>query len=151
MQTAALQAEQTFITKLEIRLLNGPRTEPVPPVTLNVQTGLAELQDQGRWRVDLVIDVVPAEGHPAPPYEVSIAVSGLFRVISPMEAADARRLAFVNGLSILYSSARETVLLLTNRFPAGPFVLPTVSFVDEFDRLAPQQVTEPPAPYGEKK
>lgn len=151
MQTAALQAEQTFITKLEIRLVNGPRTEPAPQVTLNVRTGLAELQDKGRWRVDLVIDVVPAEGQPAPPYEVSIAVSGLFRVISPMEAADARRLAFVNGLSILYSSARETVLLLTSRFPAGPFVLPTVSFVDDYNSLAPQQVAESPAPYGKKK
>ncbi|MBK9374884.1 MAG: hypothetical protein IPN03_14445 [Holophagales bacterium] len=54
-------------------------------------------------------------------------------------------------MSILYSSIRETVLLLTGRFPAGPFVLPTLSFVDEYDRLAPLKVAESPAPYGERK
>ena len=69
-------------------------------------------------------------------YEIAITVSGVFRVVAEMEPAAARRLAFVNGMSILYSSARETVLLLTGRFPAGPFVLPTLSFIDEYERLA---------------
>ena len=75
----------------------------------------------------------------------------IFRVVAPMEPDAARKMAYVNGMSILYSSIRETVLLLTGRFPAGPFVLPTISFVDEYDRLAPLKVAENLAPYGEKK
>ncbi len=151
MQAAALQAERTFVTALEIRLTDAQVPEPAPQVTIQAQTGLAELDEPNRWRADLGIVVLPAdEKHPLA-YDIAISVSGVFRVLAEMEPAAARRLAFVNGMSILYSSARETVLLLTGRFPAGPFVLPTVSFVDDYDRLAPLKVAEAPAPYGERK
>ena len=151
MQTAALQAERTFITALEIRLSDGPIPGPVPQVTIQAQTGLADLEEPNRWRADLGIVVRPADENRPLPYEIAITVSGVFRVVAEMETEKARKLAFVNGMSILYSSARETVLLLTGRFPAGPFVLPTLSFVDEYDRLAPVKVAETPAPYGKKK
>jgi preprotein translocase subunit SecB len=151
MQTAALQAERTFITGLEIRLSDGPIPGPPPQVTIQAQTGLADLEEPNRWRADLGIVVRPADENRPLPYEIAITVSGVFRVVAEMEPEKARKLAFVNGMSILYSSARETVLLLTGRFPAGPFVLPTLSFVDEYDRLAPLKVAEKPAPYGKRK
>lgn len=151
MQTAALQAERTFVTGIEIRLSEGPAPGPSPQVTIQAQTGLADLEEPNRWRADLAIVVRPADEQRPLPYQIAISVSGIFRVVAEMEPAAARRLAFVNGMSILYSSARETVLLLTGRFPAGPFVLPTLSFVDEYDRLAPLKVAEKPAPYGKRK
>jgi preprotein translocase subunit SecB len=148
---SALQAESTVLTRLEIRLADGaPPTTP-PQVQLGVRTGFTNLDLPRRWRLDLEVTIGAAEGEPQPPYSIVIALSGVFRVPDEIEMEAARKLAFVNGLSILYSSARETVLLLTGRFPLGPFVLPAVSFVDEYDRLAPQQVAESPALYGEKK
>jgi len=120
-------------------------------VTIQAQTGLVELDEANRWRADLGIVVRPTDEKKPLAYEISITISGVFRVIAKMEPEAARKLAFVNGMSILYSSVRETVLLLTGRFPAGPFVLPTLSFVDEYDRLAPLKVAETPAPYGKKK
>jgi preprotein translocase subunit SecB len=150
-QVAALQAEQTFLTKLEISLVGGSVPGPDVPVTVQAKTVLAQLQEANRWRADLVVDVRAQEGQPPLPYEIAIAISGIFRVVSEIESETARRLAFVNGMSILYSSVRETVLLMTGRFPAGPFVLPTLSFIDEYDRLTPMGVAETPAPYGEKQ
>ena len=151
MQTAALQAESTFLTGIRIQAAAPALSGPPPPATIQAQTGLADLAEPNRWRVDLSIVVRPADEKQPLPYEIEVSISGAFRVIAEMEPGAARRLAFVNGMSILYSSARETVLLLTGRFPAGPFVLPTLSFVDEYDRLAPLKIAEKPAPYGKRK
>ncbi|MHB1047840.1 MAG: hypothetical protein ACYC4P_17695 [Thermoanaerobaculia bacterium] len=151
MQTAALQVERTFLTSLEIRVAEGPPPGPPPQITIHAETGLANMEEPNRWRGDLGIVVRPADESRPLVYEISVTISGVFRVVAEMEPDAARRLAFVNGMSILYSSVRETVLLLTGRFPAGPFVLPTLSFVDEYDRLAPLKVAEKPAAYGKRK
>jgi len=151
MQTAALQVERTFLTSLEIRLAEGPPPGPPPQITIHAETGIANLDEPNRWRGDLRIVVLPADESRPLVYGISVTISGVFRVVAEIEPEKARKLAFVNGMSILYSSIRETVLLLTGRFPAGPFVLPTLSFVDEYERLAPLNVAEPKAPYGEKK
>ena len=73
-------------------------------------------------------DLTPDDRLPLP-YEIAISTSGIFRVGAEMDPAAARRLAYVNGMSILYSAARETVLLLTGRFPAC--VLYTSDAADE--------------------
>ena len=151
MQTAALQAERTFLTKVEIRLADGPQPAPLRPAGIQAQTTLGELGEPNLWRAELGITVRPADDKMPLPYEIAITIAGIFRVVVEMDPAAARRLAYVNGMSILYSAARETVLLLTGRFPAGPFVLPTLSFVDEYDRLAPTKVAEPHAPFGDKE
>lgn len=148
MLTAALQAERTFLTGIQIRPLTPPLPGPPPPATIHAQTGLAELAEPNRWKADLAIVVRPADEKEPLPYDIEVSISGLFRVVAEMEPGAARRLAYVNGMSILYSSIRETVLLLTGRCSAGPYVLPTLSFVDEYDRLAPLKVAEKPAPCG---
>ncbi len=151
MQTAALQAESTFLTGIRIQVAAPRLSGPQPPATIQAQMGLADLAEPNLWRADLGIVVLPADEKQPLPYEIEVSISGVFRVIASLEPDAARRLAYVNGMSILYSSIRETVLLLTGRFPAGPFVLPTLSFVDEYDRLAPLKIAEKPAPYGKRK
>ena len=151
MQTAALQAESTFLTGIRIQVAAPRLSGPQPPATIQAHMGLAELTEPNLWRADLAIVVRPADEKQPLPYEIEVSISGVFRVISNLEPDAARRLAYVNGMSILYSSIRETVLLLTGRFPAGPFVLPTLSFVDEYDRLAPLKIAEKPAAYGKRK
>lgn len=143
MNLATLQLEQTFLTRLEIKPSGTPPPGKSTSVNIQAKTSIASIEEPGRWRVDLDIEVRGEEGQPSPPYSVSISVSGLVRITSEMEPKTARRLAFVNGLSMLYSAARETVLLLTGRFPAGPYVLPSLTFADEYDRLAPLDVGEP--------
>ena len=151
MQTAALQVESTFLNGIRIQTAAPRLPGPPPPATIHAQTGLGELAEPNCWRADLSIVVRPADEKQPLPYEIEASISGIFRVVAQMEADAARRLAYVNGMSILYSSIRETVLLLTGRSAGGPYVLPALSFVDEYDRLAPINVAEPQAPYGEKK
>ena len=102
MQTAALQAERTFVTGVEIRLADVPVPGPPPQVTIQAQTGLADLEEPNRWRADLAIVVRPADEQRPLPYQIAISVSGIFRVVAEMEQAAARRFAFVNGMSISY-------------------------------------------------
>ncbi len=151
MQTAALQVESTFLNSIRLQAAAPRLSGSPPPATIQAQTGLADLTEPNLWRADLAIVVRPADEMRPLPYEIEVSISGIFRVVAQMEADAARRLAYVNGMSILYSSIRETVLLLTGRSAAGPYVLPTLSFVDEYDRLAPLKVAESPAPYGERK
>lgn len=151
MQTAALQVENTFLNAIRIRAAAPHLAGPPPPATIQAQTGLGDLVEPNCWRADLSIVVRPADEARPLPYEIEVSISGVFRVVAQMEADAARRLAYVNGLSILYSSIRETVLLLTGRSAAGPYVLPTLSFVDEYDRLTPLNIAEKPASYGEEK
>ena len=91
MQTAALQAERTFVTGVEIRLADGPVPGPPPQVTIRAQTGLAELGEPNRWRADLAIVARPADEQRPLPYQIAISVSGIFRVIADMVPAAARR------------------------------------------------------------
>lgn len=151
MQTAALQLETTFLNSIRLHAVGARLSGSPPPATIQAQTGLADLTEPNCWRADLAIVVRPADDTRPLPYEIEVSISGVFRVVAQIEADAARRLAYVNGMSILYSSIRETVLLLTGRSAAGPYVLPTLSFVDEYERLAPLNVAEKPAPYGEKK
>lgn len=135
MIVAALQLEQSFLTRLEIKYSGGSPAPKGASVNIQARTGIAAVEEPTRWKVDLDVDVRGEEGQPPPPYLVGISLSGIVRITAQLEGEAGRKLAFVNGLSMLYSAARETILLLTGRYPAGPWVLPTLSFVDEYDRL----------------
>lgn len=84
----------------------------------------------GVWRVSL--DIRHAESDDETPrYRYRLRVVGFFRWTGADEAeAEVAQLVAVNGASILYSSAREFLLLVTSRMPWGRLSLPTVSFAD---------------------
>lgn len=63
------------------------------------------------------------------PYDIDIQVIGSFS-ISPdvqLETEAMDHLVHINGSSMLYSAAREYVMIVTGRGPYGPYQLPTVN------------------------
>ena len=86
--------------------------------------------DPRMWRVTL--DIRHSElAHETPRYRFHLRVVGFFRWAGgEIPAAEEGRLVATNGAAILYSSARELLLLLTSRMPWGQLSLPTVSFTD---------------------
>ena len=111
-----------------------PQAQPVGPTEHEAQVKL-ELAtvdaDPGVWRVSLDIRHKEADGE-TPRYRFRLRVVGFFRWSGGGETPDAEvaQLVAVNGASILYSSAREFLLLLTSRMPWGQLSLPTLSFAD---------------------
>lgn len=83
--------------------------------------------DPHRYQLTLTVDkVVGTEG--AMPYKLDIQVVGLFVTDPEFKHDNIDRLVHVNGASMLYTAAREFVLMITGRGPWGPFQLPTVNF-----------------------
>ena len=110
-----------------------PRARPVGPPEREalVKLDLATVDaDPGVWRVSLDLRHREAEDE-TPRYRFRLRVVGFFRWGGgETPNAEVAQLVAVNGASILYSSAREFLLLLTSRMPWGQLSLPTLSFAD---------------------
>lgn len=126
-----LQLERSFIPIVEV-LADPEHKRGEAQVNLKVEQGMSALdQEASRWQVDLDISVGAEPGSGAPPYRVHLHVVGVFSFAAPEIAEQERaRIVGVTGASILYSQARELLLMMTSRGPWGAFQLPTVSFVD---------------------
>lgn len=64
------------------------------------------------------------------PYQFSIGADAIISLRGKVESKNIRNLVSVNGASMLYSALREALLSLTYRFPNGPMMLPSASFID---------------------
>ncbi|MGD9676269.1 MAG: hypothetical protein AB7V19_06260 [Candidatus Bipolaricaulia bacterium] len=82
------------------------------------------------WRVSLDMRNKEDDGA-IPRYAFHLRTIGFFRYVAEERPEpEVAQLMAVNGSSILYSSAREYLLLLTSRLPWGQLNLPTMSFAD---------------------
>ena len=121
----SLEAPQDYVPDPHARPAGPPEREAL--VKLDLATVDA---DPGVWRVSLDIRHREAEGE-TPRYRFRLRVVGFFRWGGgETPNAEVAQLVAVNGASILYSSAREFLLLLTSRMPWGQLSLPTLSFAD---------------------
>lgn len=98
---------------------------------VEMRLGLATVDDDpGLWRVSLDMSHKEADEE-TPRYRFRLRAIGFFRYVAEEKPeADIAQLIAANGSSILYSSAREYLLLLTSRTPWGQLSLPTMSFAD---------------------
>jgi len=79
--------------------------------------------------IRLAIRTNPNEEFSAP-YTFEIIFSGTI-LIEQDKGPENETYALQYGLSILYGSIRELVLNISSRMTRGPFMLPTMSFMDE--------------------
>lgn len=64
------------------------------------------------------------------PYRFNIGAVGFFSFRGPETGGTRDDRVSVSGCGMLYSTLRDVLLSLTIRFPHGPILLPTVSFMD---------------------
>lgn len=118
----SLEADPEYVPDAEAR----PQRHGV-----EMQLGLATVDDSpGVWRVSLDIHdkVIDEE---ASRYRFRLRVIGFFRWSTEGQPEDqVAQIVAINGASILYSSAREYLLMITSRAPWGQLSLPTMSFAD---------------------
>lgn len=147
-----LQLERSFFTRVEIAA--DPQHTP-GRFGLEVKTAQtigSTSQDGSHWIVEISISVAGKEGMPVAPYRINLHCVGTFAFSdATISDVEKERLLAVTGASILYSQAREYLLMLTARGPWGPLQLPTVSFIDggpSDEAQPPQEVREPAADYN---
>ena len=133
MSPTPLQLEHYFFTRVHSEA--NPEfaaTEGGMPEQQNVDAGIKvevfkHEDDPHRYQLTLTLDKVTAkEG--VLPYNLDIQVVGFFLVDPDLKHDNINKLVQVNGASMLYTAAREHVLMVTGRGPWGPFQLPTVNF-----------------------
>lgn len=77
----------------------------------------------------LTLEIASSDKKQAP-YSIKASVMGLFAYVGERADSEALDLVVVNGLSILYSSLRESILGMTTRMINGPLCLPGANFMD---------------------
>lgn len=137
MHPSPLQLERSYVSRLAVEAAEHvDPTEGTPP-SPEIHTHLEisrHPEDPTLWMLALDVRCEVQEPdepgpHPTLPYTVDLRIHGIFSVPrSDEEPSVVARRVGIHGASLLYSAAREHVLLVTGRGPWGPFQLPTVSF-----------------------
>ena len=76
-----------------------------------------------------------------------VEMTGVFTILNDSSEEKQMEIVAVNAPSILYSSVRDFVAMLTAHGPNGKLVLPSVSFIDQ--KLLPQSKSVQPASKAE--
>lgn len=130
MQISPLQLNAFWIGKVVVE----PAVKPVVPgAQITVETTPVFRRndaDPRNWMVELHVAFRSADGTTIA-YEGSVVMTGVFTIISDLSDERQREIVAVNAPSMLYSSVREFVAMLTAHGPNGKLVLPSVSFIDQ--------------------
>jgi preprotein translocase subunit SecB len=128
MTTAPLHLETSFPIKIEL-VTNLDPGEQAREIDAKTDVSFAQNETDARqWQVTLSVEFA-GKGAPAP-YKGSVDYIGYFTVSADYPEEKMPRLVAITCPSMLYSSIRELVALLTGRGPHRPLMLPTVSFQD---------------------
>jgi len=96
---------------------------------VNVQGELYEHRDDPTlYNAVLSLQLVSKNEKNPLPYKCKLKLAGQFRVSDKVAEKKKEEVVGVNGLSILYGSAREHILSITGRGPFPVIYLPCISF-----------------------
>ena len=137
MTNTPLQLEDYFFNKILIQsnpefskeeeLEGGEGSEGGFRAKVNLET-LQNNQDETKFQLNLKIGGFEGVNGQQPPYDIELEVVGLFTVSASYPEEKVLKLVQINGASILYSAAREFVLMITGRGQWGSFTIPTTNF-----------------------
>lgn len=138
-----LQLEESFFDLVSVETIPEHTPDPSgrpPQHAVAVTVNLATVDERpGVWKTTLEIAGKGDDPEP-PPYRFRLRAVGFFRYVGEeIPEAEVARVIGENGSSILYTSAREYLLLITSRAPWGQLRLPTMSFADLSVQAAPAE------------
>lgn len=113
-----------FNYRLNMEYDKNKRKDPQIDVVANITNFVDNL-----WGVSLVIKTPDNMEKETFLYEFYIQISGVIESVCPPEVAPLahKRLLYVNGASLLYSTARDRLFLFSDRL-AGRYLLPAYRF-----------------------
>jgi preprotein translocase subunit SecB len=131
MTSLPMQLENHFFTKVMVEAnpaYQPEKDEELLEVVTEVQIGQHK-DNPHKWRVILNLRTESTDEMKMP-YKIDLECVGLFKVAPEIKEKKMPFLVRANGAAILYSSAREFLLLVTGRGPWDGFYLPTTNFLE---------------------
>jgi preprotein translocase subunit SecB len=134
MRAAKFQLENYFVEELFFKLL--PNSEPdsknlpkLVPGDLNVEVGTGDHKENEFKKLCRLNIGVKKEARKKFPYDFRISLVGFFEIDPGCEEQETSLLLRTNAPSMLFTAARELLLLVTGRARHFPIMLPTVAFL----------------------
>ncbi len=134
MKPSSLQLRLYFVTDLSVSV--NPEFDPDEEVNLHlgnitINSENTQKEDNDReWQIKLTVRHTQNQ-HSNSPYFFAIDLLGFFSIDESMPTEMVEKFAFVNGSSVLYSSAREILRNAMADGPYSPIMLPTVCFFED--------------------
>jgi preprotein translocase subunit SecB len=129
-----LKVKNYFVTGLSVKatpVMEGTQVPLAGDVNVTTKVEAAQRADNKRdWKVALQLNCEPADKN-AGAYVVAMELIGFFEVDSELSEDRIGDVVAANAPAILYSAARELILLITGRGPFPPLSLPSATFIDE--------------------
>lgn len=126
-----LQLKQHFFTEFSVKAFEKGSQKAEIVMEPAIACG-RDPKLPNHWRLVLEFKLKSADPEKPFLYEAEAAILGLIEVNSGYPEEKREQLAFVNGLSLLYSALREMLLTVTGRCAQGALCLPTLNFADLF-------------------
>ena len=134
MKKSPLKVKNYFVTGLSVKanpIVEGTQGPLVGEANVTTKVEAAQRTDNKReWKVALQLNCEPVEKN-AGAYVVAMELIGFFEVDNVLPVDRIGDVVAANAPAILYSAARELILLITGRGPFPPFSLPSATFIDE--------------------
>jgi preprotein translocase subunit SecB len=139
MRPSSLQLRLYFVTELNISV--NMEFDPDEEVKLYLKNlvvnseAIKNPDDEREWQIKLSVQH-NQDLKTNSPYFFSVNLVGFFRIEGYVPNNNVAKYAYVNGSSVLYSSAREVLRSAMARGPYEPIMLPTVCFYEEVKQKA---------------
>jgi preprotein translocase subunit SecB len=133
-----LQLKRHAFANISLRALRQGSAQAQATLDQKVQC-VPDAKKPNCWHLGLTIKIGSASPEKPFLYEGEIQVVGEVEMHDTFPAEKREQVARVNGISLLYSAAREMVLNLSARSTHGPLTLPVLNFAEFFaqaDRAA---------------
>jgi preprotein translocase subunit SecB len=133
-KNSPLRIRNYFVTGLSVKANpteDGAKSLLEDGVTTVTKVETAQRAGSRRdWKVALQVNCTPKEKNVCA-YAIMAELVGFFEIEKDWPDEKIDDVVAANGPAILYSAARELILLVTGRGPFPPFPLPSASFIDE--------------------
>jgi preprotein translocase subunit SecB len=140
MLLSPVNLEHYNLTRLDIETIEGyqPSVAGIYPdfdhASFSAQVDISEVTGENipnppAYQITLNLVGEPKSEHSFP-YRFNVGAVGFFSFRGPETGGARDDIVSVSGCGMLYSSLRDVLLGMTIRFPHGPILLPTVSFMD---------------------
>jgi preprotein translocase subunit SecB len=143
-----LQLDSYYVTELHFAEQDHASFEgesALTPADLNVEVGSGAHEENSLKRIYQLTIELTDEAKKKLPYTFRVVLVGFFEISKDYPSEQAEVMVNANAPALLYSAARELLMLISGRSFSAPVLLPSVTFIQPFEKagMTPGKASEP--------